>query len=102
MMHPADRNGELVAHAAPECARLCKGQVVRIRWRAAADKAWLTQYESAVILIAQPNGFTQSTDYFAPRRLLSAPAQTLADGVFARSADGRHALLRDSKRVLGR
>jgi hypothetical protein len=79
MMHPADRDGELVAYAAPECARLCKGQVVRIRWHAAADKAWLTQYESAVILIAQPNGFTQSSDYFASSGLLPAPPQTLMD-----------------------
>ena len=28
MMHPADRDDELVAHSAPECARLCKGEIV--------------------------------------------------------------------------
>jgi hypothetical protein len=28
VMHPADRDDELVAHSASECARLCEGEVI--------------------------------------------------------------------------
>ena len=41
MVDPTDRNSKLVAHSASESARLGKGEVVRIRWYAAAHKAGL-------------------------------------------------------------
>jgi hypothetical protein len=69
VVDPADRDDEFVAHSAPECARLCEGEVVRIRWHAAADEARLSQYESSVVLIAQANRFSQ-TDYVAASMLL--------------------------------
>ena len=53
MVNPANRDDELVAHAAPECTGLCKGEVMGIRWYAAAHEARLPQHESPVILIAQ-------------------------------------------------
>ena len=62
VMDPADRNGELVAHAASECARLRKGEVMRIRRHAAAHKAGLPQNESPVVLIAQANRLAQTPD----------------------------------------
>jgi hypothetical protein len=61
MMDPADRNGELVAHASSECTRLHKREVMRIGWDAAAHKAGLPEHEPAVLLIAQSNRFAQST-----------------------------------------
>jgi hypothetical protein len=62
MMDSANRDDELVAHTAPECTRLCKGEMMQIRWHAAAHQARLSQHESPVILIAQANRFPQSTD----------------------------------------
>ena len=72
MMDSADRDDELVAHTAPECTRLCKGEMMRIRRHAAAHEARLSQHESPVILIAQANRFSQSTDCIAARLLLVA------------------------------
>src|SRR5262245_46031298 len=53
MVDSADRYDELVAHTAPECTRLCKGEMMRIRRHAAAHEARLSQHESPVMLIAQ-------------------------------------------------
>jgi hypothetical protein len=39
VVHPADWDDELVAHAAPKCTRLGKGEVVWIRRHAAAHEA---------------------------------------------------------------
>ena len=61
-MDPANRNGELVAHAASECARLCEGEVMRIRRHAAAHKAGLPHNELPVVLIAQTNRLAQTAD----------------------------------------
>ena len=36
VMGPADRHDELIAHSAPECARLREGEVMRVRRYAAA------------------------------------------------------------------
>jgi len=68
MMDSADRNGELVAHASSECTRLCKREVMRIGWDAAAHKAGLPEHEPAVLLIAQANRFASKHD---PRALVS-------------------------------
>jgi hypothetical protein len=57
MMDSADRHDELVAHSPSERPRLDKGQVVRIRWHAAAHKAGLPEHEPAVLLTAQANRF---------------------------------------------
>jgi hypothetical protein len=62
VMEPANRDDELVAHAASECTRLCKREVMRIRGHAAAHKAWLPQHEFPVVLIAEANSLAQSTD----------------------------------------
>jgi hypothetical protein len=45
VMDPADRDRELVAHAASECTRLGKGEVMGIRWHTAAHEACLPQDE---------------------------------------------------------
>jgi hypothetical protein len=98
MVDPADRDDELVAHSASECARLCEGEVMRIRGHAAAHEACLSQHESAVVFVAQSNRFAQRTDYFAvglvlgPRRCL-LPAKRIQ---FA----GCQCLVRDSTRRL--
>jgi hypothetical protein len=55
MVDPADRNGELVAHASSECTRLYKR--VRIGGDAAAHKAGLPEHEPAVLFITQANRF---------------------------------------------
>jgi hypothetical protein len=70
MMEPADRDGELVAHASSECTRLRKREVMGIRWDAAAYEARLPQHESSVVLIAQANRLAQRTDCFAVRLVL--------------------------------
>jgi hypothetical protein len=62
VVHPANRNDELVAHPASEGTRLGKGEVMRIRWHAAAHKACLPQYEFSVVLIAQANYLAQGAD----------------------------------------
>jgi len=93
VVDPADRDDEFVAHSAPECARLCEGEVVRIRRHAAADEARLAQYESSVVLIAQANRFSQ-TDYVKASMLLGScrcfPARTRVQRT------GHYALARDS------
>ena len=62
VMHPADRDDEFVAYPTSECARLCEGEVMRVRWYAAAYEACLPQHESSVVLIAQANRFAQRLD----------------------------------------
>src|SRR5438132_4163557 len=69
MVDSADRDDELVAHTTPECTRLCKGEMMRIRRHAAAHEARLSQHESPVILIAEANRFSQSTNCIAARLL---------------------------------
>ena len=61
VVNPAERDGELVAHSASECTRLRKGEVMRIRWHAAAYKARLPQHVFSVVLVAQANRFAQRT-----------------------------------------
>jgi hypothetical protein len=88
-MDPADRDDELVAHAASEGTRLCKRKVMRIRRHAAAHKAGLTQHEFPVVLIAEANSLAQSTDGAAERPLLGRSLLALA---------GRRSLVGDSVR----
>jgi hypothetical protein len=52
VMDPTDRDNELVAHSAAQRTRLRKGEVVGIRWHAAAHQARLPQNELPVVLIA--------------------------------------------------
>ena len=80
MVDSADRDDELVAHTAPECTRLCKGEMMRIRRHAAAHEARLSQHESPVILIAQANRFSQSTDCIAARLLFGGPHRCFLAG----------------------
>jgi hypothetical protein len=63
MMDAANRDGELVAHSASQCKRLCKREVVRIRRHAAAHKTGLPQNEPPVVLIAQANRFEARPDW---------------------------------------
>ena len=86
MVDPADRHDELVAHTAPECTRLCKGEMMRIRRHAAADEACLSQHESQVILIVQANRFSQSTDCIAARLLFGGPHRFILAGSRVRRA----------------
>ena len=80
MVDSADRDDELVAHTAPECTRLCKGEMMRIRRHAAAHEARLSQHELPVILIAQANRFSQSTDCIAARLLFGGRRSVLSGG----------------------
>ena len=96
MVDSADRDDELVAHAAPECTRLCKGEMMRIRRHAAAHEARLSQHEFPVILIAQANRFSQSTDCIAARLLFGGPHWCILAGIRVRRAN----LVRDSMRRL--
>jgi hypothetical protein len=45
-------NDKLVAYGAPKCTELGKPEVMRVRRRAAADKASLPHNELAVIFVA--------------------------------------------------
>src|SRR5262245_25339365 len=99
MVDSADRDDEFVAHTAPECTRLCKGEMMRIRRHAAAHEARLSQHESPVILIAQANRFSQSTDCIAARLLLGGPHRSFLAGSRIRGA-GHPGLVRDSMRRL--
>src|SRR6266511_4554101 len=99
MMDSADRDDELVAHTEPECTRLCKGEMMRIRRHAAAHEARLSQHESPVILIAQANRFSQSTDCIAARLLFGGPYWCFLAGSRVRRA-GPPGLLRDGMRRL--
>ena len=62
VVNPADRDDELVAYPTSECARLCKGEVMGVRWHAAADKAGLSQHESSMVFIAQTNRLAQGLE----------------------------------------
>src|SRR4030095_9282580 len=99
MMDSADRDDELVADTAPECTRVCKGEMMRIRRHAAAHEARLSQHESPVILIAQANRFSQSTDCIPPRLLLGGSHWCFLAGSLFRRA-GHPGLLRDGMRRL--
>src|SRR6266550_8740714 len=95
MMDSADRDDELVAHTAPECTRLYKAEMMRIRRHAAAHEARLSQHESPVILIAQANRFSQSTDCIAARLLFGGPHRCFLGGTRVRCT-GHRGLVRDS------
>src|SRR5262245_40553425 len=99
MVDSADLDDELVAHTAPECTRLCKGEMMRIRRHAAAHEARLSQHESPMILIAQAHRFSQSTNYIAARLLFGGPHWCFLAGSRVRRA-GHPGLLRDSIRRL--
>jgi hypothetical protein len=62
VMHPADRNYELIAHSASECTSLSEGEVMRIRGGAAAHEARLSNHESLVVFVAQANRFAEGLD----------------------------------------
>src|ERR1700740_1320414 len=94
-MDPADRNDELVAHAASEGSWLCEGEVVRIRGHPTADKARLPQYESPVILIAQANRLSQKTNHLGVGILFGSPRSFLAC-TCVRPANRHRALVRDT------
>jgi hypothetical protein len=94
MVDSADRDDEFVAHTAPECTRLCKGEMMRIRRHAAAHEARLSQHESPVILIAQANRFSQSTDCTAAR-FFGGPDRCFLAGISVRRS-GHPGLLRHS------
>ena len=83
MVDSADRDDELVAHTAPECTRLCKGEMMRIRRHAAAHEARLSQHESPVILIAQANVFPKAR--IASLRDCFLVAPTVHPGAYPRS-----------------
>src|SRR5262245_35359496 len=99
MVDSADRDDELVAHTAPECTRLCKCEVMRIRRHAAAYEARLSQHESPVILIAQANCFSQRSDCVAARLLFGGPLRCILAGRHIRRA-GHPGLVQDSMRRL--
>jgi hypothetical protein len=56
---PADRDDELVAHAASEGAGLCEGEVMRVGRHTAAHEASLAQHESPMVLIVFPKAWTK-------------------------------------------
>src|SRR4051794_28130750 len=99
MVDSADRDDEFVAHSALERTRLCKGEMMRIRRQTAAHEARLSQHESSVILIAQANRFSQSTDCIAARLLFGGPHRCFLAGSRVRRA-GHPGLLRHSMRRL--
>src|SRR4029079_2498805 len=99
MVDSADGDDELVAHTAPECTRLCKGEMMRIRRHAAAHEAGLSQHESPVILIAQANLFSQRTDCIAARLLFGDRHRCFLAGSRVRRA-GHPGLVRHSMRRL--
>ena len=59
---PANRDDEFVAYPSSECARLCEGEVMRIRRDAAAHEAGLSHYEFPMVLITQANRLAQTAD----------------------------------------
>ena len=97
VVNPADWDSELVAHSASQCTRLCKREVVRVRWHAAAHKTGLPQQEFAVVLIAQANRLAQSTDQVASRPF-PANGRRLLVGFDNGPADQHPALVRQSVR----
>jgi hypothetical protein len=70
VMDPANRDAELVADSATKCTRLCKREVVRIRRHSAAHKARLPSHKFPMLLIAQPNCFSQNPNCPATRPFL--------------------------------
>ena len=82
MVDPAKRDREFVAHAASECTRLSKGEVMRIRRHAAAYQARLPQHELPVVFIAQANRFAQRNHCTSARPLRGTSRSLLAtDGI---------------------
>jgi hypothetical protein len=57
VMDPAQRDSELFADLAAERPRLGKKQMMSVRGRAPANQTRLGGYVSAVVLVAQANGF---------------------------------------------
>jgi hypothetical protein len=68
VVDPTNRDGELIADPVPECARLHKCEMMRIRRRPAAYKARLPGHELPVLLIAQRTLFAQGADCAIARR----------------------------------
>jgi hypothetical protein len=69
MMDTAHRNGELVADPATQRTGLGKTQMMWVGRAAATHQTWLQRDEPAVVLVAEPNGFSGDaatpTDGFA-------------------------------------
>src|SRR6266446_2756718 len=93
------RGDEVVAYPSPKCAGLCEREVMRVGGHAAAHEARLSHHEFPMILIAQANRFSQSTDCIAERLLLGGPHRCFLAGTRVRRA-GHPGLLRDSMRRL--
>ena len=91
VMNPTNWDGELVADSVSKCAQLGKREVMRVRRRSTAHKAWLPRHELPVFLIAQANRFTQRTDCAIARCFTGhCPSARI------RLAGGHHALDGDS------
>jgi hypothetical protein len=95
VVDPTNRHGELVAHSVSKRTRLGKREVMRIRRHAATHKTRLPQYELPVVLIAQADGFAQSTDH-PDARSFFAPRQSFLAGVRVCSGSEYEVLVGDS------
>ena len=62
MMDAANRDGELVADSVSKCTRLGKREVMRIRRYSPTHQARLPSHKLPVLLVAQANCFSQSTN----------------------------------------
>jgi hypothetical protein len=80
VMYPADRDRELVAYAASECARLGEGEMMGIRRQAAAHQARLPHHKLPVPFIAQANRFAQGTHWTSACSLRGGSRSLLATG----------------------
>src|SRR5262249_12921736 len=98
VVDPTNRHGELVAHSVSKRTRLGKREVMRIRRYAATHKTRLPQDEPPVALIAQADGFAQSTGLPASRSLFGLRRGFLT-GVRVCSASEYEVLVGDSKRL---
>ena len=95
VMDSANRDRELVAHSVSKRTGLRKREVMRIRRYAATHKTRLPQYELPVVLIAQADGFAQSTDH-PDARSFFAPRQSFLAGVRVCSGSEYEVLVGDS------
>src|ERR1700730_7353835 len=96
VMGAADRDGELVTHAAAQGTRPCQRAMRRRPWDAAAHKTGLPERESAVLLIAQPNRFAQSMNHVGAGLLLGPP-RNFVGRTRIQQAAGQYALVRDGR-----
>jgi hypothetical protein len=78
MVTPTERDSELIADLTAESPRLYKTEMMRIRWMAAANQAWLLGDRFHMLPVANSAGHRQRQDRFVDTRCAISPSAAIS------------------------